>query len=453
MHKYNKPDRDYLDNFERWELTSDVISSRLKKGRTKYLPMPNPDDSSQRNKLKYDNYLQRAVFYNFTRPTQTELIGAMFRVKPTLDVDVIDYIKNDIDGSGLSFEQQAKDAARELTQTGRGGFFVDYTATERARSKADEINNRNRPVAIFYDAMKILRCSTSVINSKRVLSKIVLAEFSDDAIMHDRERVIFLNDDNICQIDLYLYENGLQTDVVTQFPTDKNGKNLDYIPFQFVGALNNDETVDESILYDLAVINVAHYQSSADYEDFRYRLGTVQAVVTGLTAAEIKSNGGVLQFGGAAWVFGKDAKAELLQAQPNMVSFESMKHKEEQARAIGAKLKNPSQGNMTATESDRLSGSEEANIITIIDNLESAYRNVFDMMLDRVQSGSISLSFSREFVKSTLSSDELRVLSEMAFKRQIPDSVLFDRMRKSGYFSDELTNDDIRTMLDDGLIR
>lgn len=440
MTDYNDQHSSFREYCPKWQLVDDVVRSRVKEKGTEYLPKPNPDDLSQRNKLAYENYKKRAVFYNFTKPTQMSLLGAMFRKKPVIEASGLDYLETNIDGSGLTIEQQAKDAARELTETSRGLFFVDFSATEPAANRREEREQGKRPVAIFYKACSIINWETSVKNNLRVLSKVVLAEREEVDVQHSKERVIFLNENGLCQIDLNHYKEGLLVGTETTIPTNSQGSPLNYLPVQFVGGLNNDESIDDSMLYDLATLNVAHYQSSADYEDFRYKLGQVQPVLTGLSAADIEKNNGKLMMGaGTAWVFGEGAQATLLQASPNTASYESMKHKEEQAKAIGAKLLDPKLLANTATESSRLSSNEGASIVTIIDNLESAYRSVFEMILDRVQAGSIEIEFSREFTQEQAMPDELRVLSDMAFKGQIPESILFRRFKEIGYISDELT--------------
>jgi hypothetical protein len=56
-------------------------------------------------------------------------------------------------------------------------------------------------------------------------------------------------------------------------PKRGDGEAWNYIPFTFVGSVNNDETPDLPPLYDLAVLNVAHYRNSADYEESCYMVG------------------------------------------------------------------------------------------------------------------------------------------------------------------------------------
>ena len=378
-HEYNDLHKEYKANIERWNLVDDVVRSRVKGGgcnsETFYLPKPNAHDRSARNTAAYTNYVKRAHFYNFTKPTENTIIGSVFKKEPNSEAIGIDYILNDVDGSGLSFYQQAKAAARELAKTSRCGWFVDYTTTEQIASQAEEQAVGARPVAIFYKALQILNWETSVHQHRRILSKVVLAEWRNSSSKkHDRERVIMLDESGLCQIDVYDYEDG-EVIGVESFPAqDASGQRLNYVPFQFAGGLNNDEVVDDALLYELASLNVSHFQSSADYEDFRFKLGQVQPFISGVSQSDIDKNTGEgksLEFGsGVAWVFGEGARAELLQAQPNSANMESMTHKEEQAKATGAKLLDSNSGNMSATEADIISSSESASILTIVSILE-----------------------------------------------------------------------------------
>ena len=449
---YNQMNKEYIKNLDRWNLVDDVVKSRVKGGgcnsREFYLPKPNPHDTTPRNQLAYDNYVKRAHFYNFTKPTENVIIGSIFKKEPIIEAVGIDYVLTDIDGSGMSFKQQAKEVAREIAETSRGGFFVDYTTTEQVSNQADEQALGARPVAIFYKATQIINWETSVNQHRRVLSKVVLAEWRDaEAEKHDRERELILNDSGMCEINVYEYQDGELLEIKSFPANDSSGNQLGYIPFQFVGGLNNDELVDESLLYELAALNVSHYQSSADYEDFRFKLGQIQPFISGVNQSEIDKNTGAngLEFGsGVAWVFGQGASAELLQAKPNSVNMESMTHKEEQAKATGAKLLDSKSGNMSATEADLISSSESASILTIVSNVEDAYQSVFEMMLDRVQSGSVEVTFSREFSHSALNADEMRVLVDSVFKGVIPDTVLFHRLRQAGKIDDEITDEELR---------
>ncbi|MDP0908071.1 hypothetical protein Q6322_30065, partial [Klebsiella pneumoniae] len=58
-------------------------------------------------------------------------------------------------------------------------------------------------------------------------------------------------------------------------PKPKGEDFWDEIPFTFVGAQNNDPSIDESPLAALVEINLGHYRNSADYEDSVFLCGQV----------------------------------------------------------------------------------------------------------------------------------------------------------------------------------
>ena len=455
MIEYNKQHKQYKEYINRWSLVDDVARSKVKDNdkREKYLPRINPDDTSQYNKLAYENYVKRSVFYNFTHPTITALIGTMFNKPANIEANGLEWLIDNIDGSGSQFSQQLKKNARCLIKDSRSFVFVDYTATEQASSIGEEQAIGARPVAILYKAESVIDWDYTVINNTRVLSRVVLAEYSNKDVMnHDQERHIELID-GLCYITVYQFdESGEIIGIEESIPRNSQGKQLNYISGQFFGGLNNDADIDDSMIYDLAILNVAHFQSSADYEHFRHMLGQVQPVISGMSQADIDRNGNNLRFGsGTAWTLGEGADAKLLQAQPNSVNMESMLHKEAQAKAIGAKLLNPDQKVMTAKQAGMISDSETASISTIIDNLESGYRNVFMMMIDRLSGGEIELNLNREFATEKMTSDEIRALTDAVFKGVVPDDTIFNRFRQSGYISNEMSNEDVRDLLESKL--
>ena len=62
-----------------------------------------------------------------------------------------------------------------------------------------------------------------------------------------------------------------------------SGKVFDRIPFEFIGAENNDSTVDDAPLWPLAYLNLHHFRNSADYEDSVFLIGQAQPWMSGLT--------------------------------------------------------------------------------------------------------------------------------------------------------------------------
>lgn len=81
----------------------------------------------------------------------------------------------------------------------------------------------------------------------------------------------------VCRVWRSKAENGGGVFTVdAEYNPKPKGKDFwDEIPFTFVGAQNNDETIDDPPLATLAEINLGHYRNSADYEDSVWFCGQV----------------------------------------------------------------------------------------------------------------------------------------------------------------------------------
>ena len=70
--------------------------------------------------------------------------------------------------------------------------------------------------------------------------------------------------------------DGVLTEEPKTIPTDYNGKRWDYIPFTFVGAIDNTPAIESAPLLELADLNLAHYIDSADFQESVYFVGQPQ---------------------------------------------------------------------------------------------------------------------------------------------------------------------------------
>lgn len=126
------------------------------------------------------------------------------------------------------------------------------------------------------------------------------------------------------------------------------------IPFTFFGSNDNDETMDDAPLYDLAVLNLAHYRNSADYEEGNFIAGQPSLFITGLTkewVTDIVNQGNPIRLGArTANILGSGANAFLLQADANSGLYQALQDKKDQMVALGARLIEPNGGTKTATE-------------------------------------------------------------------------------------------------------
>lgn len=369
---------DLIAKLPYYTVINDCLSGEIviKNKKTTYLPMPNSDDQSTENVARYNAYLTRAVFYGVTKRTLGGLIGQVFARDPFISVpEILSAIINDATGSGVNIIQFAKTATEYVISRGRAGILVDYPDRDTFTSVEQLMSGDVRPNMTFYPAERIINWDVFKKDGRILLSLVVLEEpyvIRDDGFsktMGTQYRVLRLTN-NVYTINIY------RNDAVYQSfsPVDADGKSLTEIPFTFIGSRTNDSSVDDPPLYDLASLNISHYRNSADYEESCFVVGQPTLVLTGLTQQWVQDVlKGKVQLGSRGAVpLPADADAQMLQAAPNSLPFEAMKHKEKQMVALGAKLIEDISVQRTATETAIDFSSETSVLSATADNVSDA---------------------------------------------------------------------------------
>ena len=344
------------EQLEKYELIRVCLAGQeeVKKGGDKWLPRPNASDLSDANKARYTAYLLRAVFYNVVANTVSGLVGQVFSAEPVSEFpEQLDLMWLDVTGSGVSMAQQAKRTLSNVLSYGRAGLLTDFPKKNDDGSdftREQVLNGEARPSIQFYGATDIINWRYKIVNGNSILSLVVLNEsytINDDGFEIKKgrcKRVLRLDDDNKYVVDEWRPVNDDPEQGWTKqppvMPTNNAGERLDYIPFTFVGSQNNDANIDRPPMYDMAVLNIAHYRNSADYEDSVYMVGQPTPYFTGLSKMWVDEVlNGVIQLGSRAAVpLPEGGVAGLLQAEPNSMVKESMDKKEAQMVALGAQL-------------------------------------------------------------------------------------------------------------------
>jgi len=377
-----------------YTLIRDCIAGQfaIKAKGTTYLPKPNADDLSEENRVRYDSYLERAVFYNVTARTLRGLVGQIFLRDPVIEVPVLlQSVVDDANGEGISLSQIAKRTVQQVLSYGRAGLFVDYPATLGGASRLELEQGYIRPTIEGYAPWDIINWRTMSRGTKEILSLVVLREeyvLKDDSFEETlavRYRVLrlgqsvgnpfFAEYNDFYTVELWASLEGKFGIAESYQPTDANGNLFNELPFTFVGAENNDSEIDNAPLCDIANLNVAHYRNSADYEESCFIVGQPTLIAVGITEEWNKNVlGGRLSFGsrgGIALPQGADAK--LIQAESNTMVFEAMELKERQMVALGAKLVEQEKVQRTATEANLETASENSTLASSAKNVSAAY--------------------------------------------------------------------------------
>lgn len=450
--------QEVTDASEKWDLIYDCLAGQdaikahdlaLTEGSDddgRYLPKPNPDDLTARNVLRYKQYIARAVWYSVTARTHSGLVGQVFQRDPVLELPaLLESLRTDCDGAGVGIIAQAKRALGHVLAYGRAGLLADYPETDKTTSRAEQESGMIRPTVVLYDPWSIINWRTTVIGAKRVLSLVVLYEsrstvkdeFEDN--VEDQWRVLSLDGEGNYRVGLWRAGEGASASEVAEreafTPLDSTGKPLREIPFQFLGAVDNDADVDDPPIYDLATLNLAHYRNSADHEETCYIVGQPTPVITGLTQAwkdknfkngiAFGSRGGIaLPEGGAAF---------LLQAAPNTMPREAMEAKERQMVALGAKLVEQRQVQRTATEAKQEYATEISVIGSCAQNVSQGYERALAWAGAFVGTNEKStLKLSSGFDLNTMTPEELTALVTAWQSDAISTTELRDKLKAGG---------------------
>lgn len=369
----------------KWSLVRDCLQGQhqIKSKRTEYLPAPLNDPDPVERQARYDQYVQRAQFYNFTRRTLEGLIGQVFSRDPILHASgYLTKLAPDIDGAGMSLDQQAKKALGFVLSYGRCGLLADYPNREQAATGEEILKLEVRPSVHLFAPWSVINWRERVEGGNTVYDLIVIQEASESSndgfelSYSDQWRVLrMVNGKYVCEIwrkdaeDVaYLYDGPFE-------PKDANGKNLNRIPFRFVGSISNDSTCDEPPLYDLAELNIGHYRNSADYEEACFIMGQPTAMFSGLTKEWVEQvwKGAIYIGSRAAIPLPANADGKLLQANANTMPFEAMRHKEAQAVAMGAQLIREQGVQKTLGESQNDNQANSSFLATCAKNVSAAY--------------------------------------------------------------------------------
>ncbi|WP_272685645.1 DUF4055 domain-containing protein [Providencia sp. PROV130] len=315
-----------------WKLVRDVC--RGGEDINTYLPELVEQDDARKKKRNKD-YQDRAVFYPITGNTRNGMIGMAFKKDPLVAViEKLSCLKDDADGAGSSIYQLAQSSLESVLEVGRHGLYVDYNSDSKL------------PYIFQYRAEDIINWRTARINGRTMLTLVVLRETVEeedgfgfkDAVQY---RVLAIEDGHfICRV--YRKAAGQSVfQIDSEYIPERAGNGAwEEIPFTFIGAQNNDHTIDEAPLLGLAKINLGHYRNSADYEDSVFFCGQVQPYITGLDVEwrDYLEKNGMLVGSRSPFLLPKNSTCGYIQAQPNMLAKEAMDSKRDYMVALGAQL-------------------------------------------------------------------------------------------------------------------
>lgn len=419
-----------------------------------------PDKAYGRARQK--EYEDGAICYNFTKRTLSGMVGSVMRKDPEQIIPgQMDYLLTNADGSGVGLWQHAQDTLMELDSIGRGGLLVDAPNVEVA-TMAEQNAGLLNPVIAFYTAENIINWRLERHGSVNRVVMVVLREeyeYTDGTDEFspnygEQYRVLDISEGKYRQR-LYrfnekgaLMEGGF-IEIYPQLGSVEPGT----IPFTFIGASNNDSTIDDAPLLPLAELNIGHFRNSADNEESSFVVGQPTLFIAPgenmslQTFTEANPNG-VKMGSRSGHNIGSGGNAFLVQADANNLAKENMLNKEQQAIQIGAQLITPTQ--QITAESARLQrGADTSVMATIARNVSQAYTDALKWVAAMLNLGDQEIEFklNMEFFLQPMTAQDRAAWMADINAGYLPQTAYYAALRKAGVT--DWTDEEIKNAIAD----
>lgn len=437
--------REYTANAAKWKKVRDAISGEMRK----YLRNvgANEQDAAY-GEQRQSEYKDGAIVYNFTRRTLSGMLGSVMRKDPEQQFPArMDYLNDDASGSGVGLWQHVQDTLMEIDSVGRGGLLVDAPNVDVATMAQQNAGQLN-PIIAFYTTENIINWKLKRVGSVNKVVMVVLRElyeYNDSTdefttLVGEQYRVLDIDEEGNYRQRVYIFDNGgaIKGQPTVLYPK-LNGVPKGEIPFTFIGASNNDDTIDDAPLLPLADLQIGHFRNSADYEENLFVVSQAMLVIApgqNISPQQwLELNPEGVKFGARRGInVGAGGDAKLIQAAATNALDLALTKKEQQAIQIGAQLITPT--TQITAESARLQrGADSSVMATIARNVSQAYEDCLKwvaQMLGLPDTG-IEFRLNTEFYLQQMTPQEAQQWMAMVQSGYVPTEAMWEAMRRGGW--------------------
>jgi len=280
----------YQKHIRKWTTVRDCVDGQdaIKEKGTAYLPR-----SAAHSKIEYENYKERAAFFDGTSRTAEGLHGHLFAEDPVQSGEISDAFKEklkNIDASGTSLDQFVSNICWDAMQAPWGGVLVDHIPVPEGSTLADVSGGA---FLKWYPAESLINWNHSTINGEKKLTMVVLREDIEEKKPDDEFAMDTIEAYRVLSLDADGYYNQrvfrkaenaqdknalfVQTSII--YPK-MSGDKFKYIPFYTCPG----EIPEKSMLLGLAYENIGYYQKTAEYENGLYFTSVPTPIVENMKA-------------------------------------------------------------------------------------------------------------------------------------------------------------------------
>jgi hypothetical protein len=460
-----------------WELLRDCAlgSIAIKEKGAEYLPKMQGQDNAD-----YQNYLERATYFNMVGRTVNGLVGTIFQRPPKFQ-DLPPKMKKSVENitkDNKSAQDFSKLIAQEVMTTGRYGVLLDMPLAAH-----------KKPYMTGYVAENILNWKVSEgFDGKEEVTEVVLREFEDRSDPNTPHLNRLVPKYRVLRLGwVEMFEGGEVVDVrwgyqqhvyystertyagagkVFDFPNlagepdeiitpTNSGDIFEYIPFCFFGPWSNDPDTDKPPLLDIADLTISHYRSYAQLEHGRF----YTAMPVFYANVESGSEGGDYYVGpNVVWEITTDKAPGIIEYHGHGLVFleRALDQKEQQisslgGRMLGVRTNAVAESDNTVALKEKNERSLLLNITTVINNGMSKLLYWYGIWDDIPESAAekTRIELNQDFLLDTMSAREFRAITLMYQEGVIPIKILHSYFQKAEVIPHDVSEEELLKWLSD----
>ena len=420
MQIYYHCDYDYF--YYDWKKIADFKegSKKVKFEGEEYLPK-----LSNQTESEYFSYKNRAMYVNFTSKIIAAISGQLLRKEPiikfTPESDTFSILLDNITSNNKDIYYLTRNVVNEVVTYSRCGLLVDLPQEGGA------------PYVSLYNTFNIINWKVDELgNLIYVLLREEYEKNCDEFLFHEKiykYRLLYLDENKIYKQKIYFEGKNKQLLEESEITPIINGINLNFIPFQFIGAENLDADVNKPFIIDVVDISHSHYMSSANYEQALFLSSQPTPVITGF---ENKNEDTFLVGSNHTWCFGDpNVTVNYLEASFSGINElkNSLDNKEVMIAKLGSRILSGEKNVGESAESKMLNNFAEKSILENISiNISNGILNVLYWMVEILFPNNnivIDFALNKDFDISEIDPSQLSILLTAYEKKIISFNELY----------------------------
>ena len=340
----------------------------------------------------------------------------------------LDYLQN----KGIGLRAIAQEIVNNVIAIGRHGALVDMPQTGGETSRASQQSGENAPCIISYKAEQIIYWrEDGELQEVRLLE--TYEKKKDDFNYEYCEQIR-----RLVLIDGIYHNQVYREDAIYEDLTPiMNGSNMRFIPFMFFGADFNSSCVGPIPLFDLADMNIGHFNHDADNRDNLHYHGQGMTVVyTDMDSTDFRmANPAGLDVGAKGLnQLQQGDKVEILQLAATGAISTAMQEDESRMVQLGAQVVTSTSA-METLGAKRIDANATTSVLKRISiNCSEGIEQLLNWCAEFLGINDEQVyKLNTEFVTDTMDAQMIQQLFQLVQGGRLPQSVIFDAARKSGW--------------------